>query len=921
MLRTLELLLSFQDDSLRLLRTLRTYKGQRLPPRSSSCHNTGNNIRLHYTCTRMQDSVSVTELQATLATLALSSPEDSTPHAEPTPTTLSLASDDDADDNTSIADDDAAETAFMDGRSCTVPTTPPPSRAPSPPPPEHSLATLPIPVLRLIFANLHHTDALVLTRTCRALREWRRVALTTLRFPAGRGHDGYTDYLLAMISRCRQFLEGEVGIVRGAVRNIHIYDADGDEEIWNMRPPPPVDDEQEEDEELQVGLIEDAPQSDEEQDEHNEIQEETLQHQEQVMTGGDDEGADVDAGPEQADDDVEDTAVGMVDPEALDADPVAAFQPFPPISESTLPMDPPSPFYVHIIYALDRELSRLLATCPMANSLVIDARTTGPQRAWLLPWTFFSLRSHWSLYDLALLNVNVSWNAYLSPDGDAMRRWTTSRPFRKVVVRGGETPYHKATPPPAPDSSLVPRAIRDNIETPFRRRQREREAQIRHEMLQFKLSQRLQDDTADTPPEPAHRLAITNGELGTDIVPHQAHRKTRVKHYPVLDAAEVSEARSVSHDQAYVRAILEDLERDPAQRGKRIEWAAGLLHNGQWMELLDLEETFAGAWPGQPEDGGSGGGGWVRRVEAMNRTSWMSLRVVSIRTEERLMQFYEELMLAGTSEGAWESVQAFSLDIKQCSSKSWEVLAEILPRMKLRRLRLVVYPGDELWKSAVSLGGAAGQLLRRLSYLEELILDCPSNMLEECVLPATMNELAAIAALPTQLTALTLSYAFVVSALVHEVPIFVNAATQTEDAEDLPDRYDDTHLDETSEYNDTDSGYASDSDNMSDAQESAEYPEHAAGPSSESSVIKAQLESFVQGFFSSLPSHATIRELICIPHQGFWSSCQVQVYQSGRAEIQEKTYKRFWEHDWVDWEWPTRVQVPNDTSGVTRVAK
>ena len=78
------------------------------------------------------------------------------------------------------------------------------------------------------------------------------------------------------------------------------------------------------------------------------------------------------------------------------------------------------------------------------------------------------------------------------------------------------------------------------------------------------------------------------------------------------------------------------------------------------------------------------------------------------------------------------------MDIKQCSSKSWEVLAEILPRMKLRRLRLVAYPGDELWTSVVSPGGMAGQLLGRLSCLEDLILDCPSNILEECMLPVTM---------------------------------------------------------------------------------------------------------------------------------------------------------------------------------------
>ncbi|KAJ8474848.1 hypothetical protein ONZ51_g6935 [Trametes cubensis] len=863
----------------------------------------------------MQDIVSSTGLEATLATLSLSPPEDLAPHVEPIHAASSSAPADDDNGSTDVVDDDVVDATFTDGRPCNIPATPPPSRTPSPSPPKHSLATLPYPILRLIFANLHYTDGLVLTRTCRALREWRRVALTTLRFPAGRGDEWYTDYLVAMISRCRQFLDDEVGTVRGAVRNIHIYDADGDEEIWRMRAPPPVDDDQQQDEELQAGPDEHISQI--EYDGRQAVEEELLQDQSQLIVSGDGEGANASAGSEPGHDDIEDTGVGMDNPDAPDADPMAAFQPFPPISESTLPNHPPSPFYVHMIYALDRELSRLLATCSMANSLVIDARTTGPQRAWLLPWTFLSLRSHRLLYDLALLNVTVSWNAYLSPNGDAMQRWTTSCPFRKIVVRGGETPYHKPVPPPAPEALAAPRAIYGSADTPFRRRQRERAEQIRHEMRQFKLSQQPENPAADT--VKPHRLAITEGETGADIVPYQANRKS--EHGTGLLAAEVNEAHTVSHDQAYVEAILEDIEREPAQRGKRIEWAAGLLYNGSYMELLDLEETFAGAWPGQPDDGGSGGGGWVRRVETMNRTSWRSLRVVSIRTEERLMQFYEEFMLAGTSEGAWGNVQAFSLDIKQCSSKSWEILAGILPRMKLRRLRLVVYPDDELWTNVVSPGGMAGQLLRRLSCLEDLILDCPSNILEECMLPVTMSELAAIAALPAQLTRLTLSQAFVVFALMHEAPVFVNAATQTEDTEDVRDHHGDTDLDNASEFNDTDSGYSSDPDNMPDVQDSPEQQEHTTNSHSESPISQVQLESFAVGLFSSLPPHATVRELVCIPHQGFWSTCQAQVYQRGEIGIQERPYKRFWEHDWVDWELPTRVQVPNHTSGLTRVSK
>ncbi|KAH9894037.1 hypothetical protein C8Q73DRAFT_790615 [Cubamyces lactineus] len=829
----------------------------------------------------MQDSVSTTELEATLATLSLSSPEVPAPHAEPTPATLTSTSADHSDDSADVAGNDAANATFADGRPCTLPATPPQSRTPSPSPPRHSLATLPYPILRLIFANLHHTDGLVLTRTCRALREWRRVALNTLRFPAGRGDEGYTDFLVAMISQCRQFLDDEVGAVRGAVRNIHIYDADGDGEIWGMGAPPPVDDGRQDEEALQAAVEEQPQQRDESQGglDGPGTEEEPSEDQHQPMSDGDNEGADVNAGSELAHDDVADNAIDMGNLEAPDVDPMAAIQQFLPINEMTLPTHPPTPFYVHTIYALDRELSRLLVLCPMANSLVIDARTAGPQRAWLLPWTFLSLRSHRSLYDLALLNVTVSWNAYLSPDGDAMRRWTTSCPFRKVVVRGGETPYHKPVPPPAPETSTDLTTIRGCADTPFRRRQRERAAQIRHEMQQFKLSQQPDNATADTATQ--HRLATTDGETGADIVPY---RKPCVKHGPSLLVAEVNEAQAVSHDQAYVEAILEDIEREPMQRGKRIEWAAGLLHNGWCMEFLDLEETFAGAWPGQPEDGGSGGGGW----------------------------FYEELMLGGTSEGAWGNVQAFSLDIKQCSSKSWEVLAEILPRLNLRRLRLVVYPDDELWESPVSPNGTAGQLLRRQSCLEDLILDCPSDALEECKLPMTTRELAAIAALPTRLTTLTLSPAFVVSALMHESPVFVNAATQTEDVEDARDHHGDTNLDNTSVFNDADSGYSSNPNSMSDVQDSPERQEHTTNPPSESPVLKVQLEPFADGFFSGLPSHATVRELICVPHQGFWSSCQAQVFQKDRAGIQERPYKRFWEHDWVDWEWPTRVQVPKN---------
>ncbi|KAI0354267.1 hypothetical protein OH77DRAFT_1426334 [Trametes cingulata] len=338
----------------------------------------------------------------------------------------------------------------------------------------------------------------------------------------------------------------------------------------------------------------------------------------------------------------------------------------------------------------------------------------------------------------------------------------------------------------------------------------------------------------------------------------------------------------------YFQTILENM--DPARMGRRADWASALVHNGAYMGLLDVHETFAGAWPGQPGDGGTGGGGWLHAVrEKMEErgVGWRWLKILNVRTEERLLRWYEEAMRAGTNQGALAKVEGLSLDVR-LSADAWDALVEIFPRMRLYKLRLVAYPNDELWEAALRPGGALSKLLARLPLLHELIVDCPWDVQEnECVCPGTVEEWAAVLAHAPNLGSFALPRAMVL--------------TESASADTSPEVVgEDAAEPEDDEPDEDDAGYFS----ASEGSVTEMPPDRLAAPTS-SLEAQDQLDVFAASLFAGLPPTATLEEVIFLPQRSFYATCTAQVYsrESGQGGVREEKYKRFWEYDWEDWEW------------------
>ncbi|OSD00039.1 hypothetical protein PYCCODRAFT_728810 [Trametes coccinea BRFM310] len=329
----------------------------------------------------------------------------------------------------------------------------------------------------------------------------------------------------------------------------------------------------------------------------------------------------------------------------------------------------------------------------------------------------------------------------------------------------------------------------------------------------------------------------------------------------------------------------EKLSRDNLQMGKRIIWAACLVVNREEISLLDVEETFAGVWPGRPEEGGSGGGEWVRLISKANREPWKSLKVVNIRTEERLLEFYQELVSTGTSQDGWSQVESLSLDT-QLNADALSVLVDCLPRMSLRRLRLVVYSGDKSWQVALGRNGMLGNLFSNLPLLEELIIDCPWDVLESgCAYPGTLDEWTAAIAQAPQLKTFTVAEALILRSASQNNAWLADATMEekvlVQDGED--------------------SGYFSGS-------EAPLFDVPLNGtldPPFTALDHEDRLRTFACKLFDRLSANDSVnlREVLFLPQRSFWAKCTVQVYRRGQSGAQARPYKRFWEHDWREWEW------------------
>ncbi|KAI0651152.1 hypothetical protein C8Q79DRAFT_921988 [Trametes meyenii] len=700
-------------------------------------------------------------------------------------------------------------------------------------------------LLAHVFSALHHMDGLALARTCRRLWSYRRLAFAAVRFPARRGDEGYTSFAVGHLDAFLGYVASNEGRRTGVgvgVKSLVVYDREGDELVWPPRLP-------------DAGGGPDGFEGE-----------------------GGREGATVEAGSSEVETGLED-APGRGqsiesedsgdDKDNIDALPCKE-APIGPSRRTTIRTQSPSlrplkspPLPQHrprtstsTVHKLNLRICQLLVHLHGPRTLVIDARSASPLRAWPLPQTFFSARGHGALHDLAPLNVSVP-------------RWRTmSHSLRRAVFRGGLTAFHR----------------------PPKSAQAEDEGQVERVKRVTGLPEQRRHEGASENGEDTNELELT---LPPDVSPLNGNDSSLGDTSPSNRDLTPEECRARQmHERlhAYLNGIIRSIE--PTRMGRRVEWAAGLLHNGWHMDLLDLHETFAGAWPGQPTDGGTGGGGWVCRVKSINRTSWRSLRVVNMRTEDDLMRFYEELMKTGTSKGAWGKVESLSLDAR-LSRDIWEVLANILPCMNLRRLRLVTYPEDETWEAELQPGGALGRLLARLPLLEELVVNCLWDIMEdEYVFAGPAHEWAATLALaPTStLKRFTLPAAFTVSSTIDFPAAFGGALEEetimTEDGVKDADKDADDH----------DSSYASGMDVPSAG--TSFYTFHELPFSS----CADQLELFAERLFAKLPQHASLSELIYLPRRNFDTKCIAVVYSRRSQTAREQGYKRFWEHDWEEWE-------------------
>ncbi|KAI9058777.1 hypothetical protein FKP32DRAFT_1224737 [Trametes sanguinea] len=581
--------------------------------------------------------------------------------------------------------------------------------------PRDYLSNLPAPALRLIFAHLHHAHGLALAATCRALNEWRPAALATLRFPAGRGHPTYTQFVASLLDDCAYYFMSDPGrIVSHAVKAVHVYDEDETDGIWLLRTPP---------------------------------------NEEAAETDG------------EGDEDVDE-----VDQEIT----------FPYLNEQTVPTQPPSSFYLSSVHDIDRALCHIIQTCRHIHSFVVDARSAGPLRAWSIPLTFQGVIWSSRICDLALLNVSVPSVSYLDQEGN-WRIHGMRQSLQRAVIRGGKTPYHGERARP-------------------------------------------------------HRSPAAQGSITI-----QMPRPQRLSG-------------------AYFDRQAEMLARDDLQMGKRINWVPAFVLLGEYMSLLDVEETFAGVWPGQTEDGGSGGGQWVRMVRKANCGLWKSLKVVNIKTEQRLLQFYQDFISAGTSQNGWSQVESLSLDT-QLNADTLAVLVDCLPRMSLRRLRFVVHPGDGFWQTALDPSGVLRSLLPKLSLLEEVIIDCPWDVTEiHCGrFPDALAKWAAAVALAPQLKTLTVAEALVAKPTSGDI----------------------------AEFKEEDSGHSS-------SLKRRLFNVLLNGTDTAHSVFglnpRDRLEIFARELFGRLSANrsASLREVVFLPERSFWAKCTARAYRKGQKVLTSK---------------------------------
>ncbi|KAI0369312.1 hypothetical protein BV20DRAFT_968184 [Pilatotrama ljubarskyi] len=248
-------------------------------------------------------------------------------------------------------------------------------------------------------------------------------------------------------------------------------------------------------------------------------------------------------------------------------------------------------------------------------------------------------------------------------------------------------------------------------------------------------------------------------------------------------------------------------------------------------------------------------------------------------------------MRDGTTQGAWAKVEGLSLDVR-LSADVWEALVQILPRMRLYKLRLVAYPNDELWQAALRPDGALSRLLAKLPLLEELIVDCPWDVQEDtCVYPGTMDEwAAALTHAGPKLRSFTLPGAFVLTA--PPASPGISAAMIEKRAAETSD-------------DEGDAGYFS----ASETSVADVSPDRPATPTA-SSGAQDELEVFTASLFAALPPTATLSEVIFLPRRSFYATCTARMYsrESRLADKRERKYKRFWEQDWEDWEWLPSVK-------------
>ncbi|KAL7278714.1 hypothetical protein ACG7TL_007716 [Trametes sanguinea] len=736
------------------------------------------------------------------------------------------------------------------------------------------LSALPATALRMVFSHLHHTHGLALAATCRALHGWRTAALATLRFPAGRGDPMYTHFAASLVGNCAHFFRTDRGrIVSDAVRSVHVYDADEADDTWLVRTPQNEEVSEPETQEGERDVDRDSTQ------EHaragNESSNASAMHcglneidfDQTPGIPDEQEGATVSGEGRSADIEMQANPDPQANEDDMDVDQLFQGITFPPLNEHTLPLQPPTSFYLSTVSDIDRALCHVIVMCRQLRSLVVDARSAGSLRTWSIPFTFDTVLKHDRLYDLALLNVRVPWDRYLDREGNMVPS-PVNHSLIRAVIRGGQTLYHE---------------------------------------------------------ERARPQGNPTTQHGTTYKPRQARSRFDIE--------------------------AEKLSRDNLQMGKRIIWAACLVVNREEISLLDVEETFAGVWPGRPEEGGSGGGEWVRLISKANREPWKSLKVVNIRTEERLLQFYQELISTGTllrksldkrrarafshkvqkrheAQGRvflidftmdsaiiseelikkvatyaavdeehpslrfvpfvhfsqnGSQIESLSLDT-QLSTDALSPMVDCLRRMSLRRLRLVVHPDDEFWHIAVGPHGALGSLFSKLLLLEELIIDCPWDVLKsECAYPGTLDEWTAVIALAPQLKTFTVAEALI-STLIHQNTTWL-AHTTTEE-----------HV--LSE-NGVDSGYCSGSE-----EPLFNLPLNDTDPAP---IVyhEDRLETLARKLFDCLPAYGnpSMSEVVFLPQRSFWAKCSVQVYRRGQSGAQARPYKRFWEHDWREWEW------------------